>query len=109
AADADMENVADRAERLRLDRIDQRPHPEMETLRHCDALRRALSPLGGVLGGAPLARIDDLAREQRIALGCAPRLAGQQEESGEGLLGKMGLGEIEMQAGLVEAEASQPV
>ena len=43
AADAEMEDVADRAERLRLDRVDQRAHPRVQAGGAGDALGRALA------------------------------------------------------------------
>ena len=44
AADADMEDVADRAERLGLDRVDQRAHPRVERPRRGRRFRGAPSP-----------------------------------------------------------------
>ena len=51
-------------------------------LRAGDALRAALAALGGVLGGAALGRVDDLAREQRLALGGQALRLGQRLERG---------------------------
>ena len=110
AADADMEDVADRAERLRLDRVDQRAHPGVQAGGAGDAFRRALPALGAVLGGAALGRVDDLAGEHRVA---APRRgrpasASARKASIRPRL-EMGLGEIEADAASSTTQPREPV
>ena len=79
-----MEDVADRAERLGLDRVDQRAHPGVQAGGAGDALRRALPALGAMLGGAALGRVDDLAGEQRVARARrGPRRSASVEEAGD--------------------------
>ena len=51
AADADVNQVADLAERTAVDRIDQQVHPVVQLGRLLDRGFRANAPLGGMLGG----------------------------------------------------------
>ncbi len=104
-----MEDVADRPERLRLDRVDQRAHPGAQARGPGDALRGALAALGAVLGGAALGRVDDGSGEQSIAGGGEVARLGERLEAGEEVGVEMGLGEVEMEAGKVEGEARKPV
>src|SRR3546814_17272545 len=86
-----MQNMPDRPQRLALYRVDQRPHPRMEHLGPRHAVGIALAPLGGMLGGAALAIVHRLAREQRVPLrGKAPLLS-QLQKDGEQIVGQMSL------------------
>src|SRR3546814_13669259 len=69
SADADVEDRADRPERLRLYRVDEGAHPGVETLSAGDALRRPLPAFGGMLGRAAFG---DIARsdERRVGKEC---------------------------------------
>ena len=60
-------HAGDVAERAGLDRIDQRAHALVACGGEVDVLGRAAAALGDVSGGAALARVDDFAREQRVA------------------------------------------
>ncbi len=70
-----------------------------------DASPAALPPLCRMLGGAALGGVDDLAGKHRVAAGGEAGFVRELEEGGEGVLGEMGFEEIEMNAGLVEAQA----
>ena len=63
AADADVKDAGDVAERARLDRIDQRAHPLPPGGRKVDVVRRAAAALGDMRRRPAFARVDDLARE----------------------------------------------
>ena len=109
AADADMEDVADRTERFRLDRVDEGAHAGMAGGRPGDAPRRALPALGAVLGGAALGGIDALAREHRIAPRGEAGFGGKVEKGGEIVAAQMGLGEIEQDAALLERQPREAI
>ena len=102
--------MADRPERLGLDRVDQRAHPRRGSAGGAgDAVRRALPALGAMLGGAALGRVDDLAGEHRVAPRGEAGLVGQREEGVEHAPAQMGLGEIEADARLLDHQPLQPV
>src|SRR3546814_10466327 len=67
SADADVEQMADLAERARFDRVDHHPHPLMQSLCGMDRFRRAIATLGAMLGRAVFGGIGDAAREERLA------------------------------------------
>ena len=68
SADADVEDVADVAQRARLDRVDQRAHPLVEAAGAGDAVGVALAAFGRVLDRAIFGDVDVLAAEHRVAL-----------------------------------------
>jgi hypothetical protein len=98
--------VADAAERLRLDRVDQSAHPRLESARARHAFGRPFPALGGVLGRAALGRVDDVAGEQGLAPGRKARGVGEAQEDVERGAAQMGLGEVEADAGFLD---DQPV
>src|SRR3546814_7326747 len=83
SADADVEDRADRPERLRLYRVDEGAHPGVETLSAGDALRRPLPAFGGMLGRAAFGDIDLLPREERLARASQVARLGERLESGD--------------------------
>ena len=108
-ADAEMEDMAHRPQRLGLDRVDQGAHPLVQRARPGDALRRALAALGRMLGGAAFGRVDLGAGIKRLApRGEAGRL-GEREERGQVGGRQMRLGEIEADARFLDHQPLQPV
>ena len=74
-----------------------------------DAVGRALPALGAVLGGAALGRVDDLAREHRVAARGEAGLLREREEVVREGPAQMGLGEIEADPAFLDDEAGKPV
>ena len=109
SADADVEDVADVAQRARLDRVDQRAHPLVEAAGAGDAVRITLAAFGGVLDRAILGDIDVLAAEHRVALAGKVLGLGQRFERRDRVARQMRLRPVEMDAGDVQAERLQPV
>jgi hypothetical protein len=109
AADADVQDVADRSERLGLDRVDEGAHAGVEAAGAGDALGRPLPALGAMLGGAPFGRVDDLAGKERVAVRGEAGGVGEGDQGVERLPVKMGLGEIEADAGFLDDEARQAI
>jgi hypothetical protein len=67
AANADVQQAVDLAERSALDGVDQRAHALVLRPGAGDVVRRALPALGDMSRGPPFARIDDGAGEQGLA------------------------------------------
>ena len=101
--------MADRPQRLGLDRVDQRAHPGVRGAGGGDAFGIALAALGGVLDRAALGDVDDFTAEQRVALGGQSLGLGEFGEGGDGFARQMGLGPVEMDTRHIQAERGQPV
>ena len=90
-----MKQMADLAERPRLDRVDHHSHSLMQRLRDMDRLGRAVAALGAVLGGAILGRIGDTTRKERLAPPAEILRIGKVGEGRDRGIVQMCLGKIE--------------
>ena len=108
-ADADMQNMADFAQRARLNRVDQAAHPLMQHLGMGDAVGIALTAFGGMFGGAAFAVVDSLPSEQRVAPSGKILLLRQVKETGQQIVGQMGLGPVEPDRSLAQHQLGQAI
>ena len=109
SADADVQHMADIAQRTALDRVDQRAHPFVKPARARDAVGIALIAFGGVLDRAILGDVDMLAAEHRVAPAREVLRLRQRGERLDRLDRQMRLRPVEMDAGDVQAEPRQAV